>query len=75
MKFRVSSENKDSRILTSAQLYVASERLGASGDSMLHRWTSILVKFHIERSSTIVHTARQPTSVKPGKRWLQQSAL
>lgn len=34
---------------------------------MLHNRTSILVKFHIERSSMAVHMTRQPTSLNPNK--------
>lgn len=37
---------------------------------MLHSWTSILVKFHIERSSTTVHMAWHPASTNPGRKML-----
>lgn len=39
---------------------------------MLHSWTSTLVRFHIEKSSIKVHTARQVTSNKPGQRHITQ---
>lgn len=41
---------------------------------MLHSWTSIRVKFHIERSSTRVHMARKATNDNPGKKGTYQNA-
>lgn len=59
-------------MLTRPQLYDARVSFGASGDNMLHSWTSILVKFHIEISSTVVHMARHPVSNNPEKKEAEQ---
>lgn len=37
---------------------------------MLQSWTSILVRFHIERSSRRVHNAWNPTNNNPGKLYI-----